>query len=66
MGLRLKDQSHQDLLIGSEKHTGATPRFCARTHDMQLACPEGCAYTAMRGCSPRQNHTSGEDETWSH
>ncbi len=65
MGLGLTDQSQRDLLNGSEKHKGA-PRFCACAHDMQHACLQGCAYAAMRGCSPRLNHTSGEDGTWSH
>jgi hypothetical protein len=45
-------------LNGSEEHRGA-PRFCARAHAMQHACPEGCVYAAMRGCSPRLNRTMG-------
>jgi hypothetical protein len=38
----------------------------ALTLCMQRACPQGCAYAAMRGCSPRLNRTMGLDGTWSH
>jgi hypothetical protein len=55
MGLGLTDRLQRGPSNGSEKHRG-TPRFCACTHAMQHACPEGCAYAAMRGCSPLLNH----------
>ncbi len=65
MGLGLTDWLHLDPWNGSEKHRRAHC-FCARSHAMQHACPEGCSYAAMRGCSPRLKHASGEDWTWSH
>ncbi len=63
--LGLTDLLHQDPLNCSEKHRG-TPCFCARAHAMQRACPQGCAYAAISGCSPLLNHALGEDGTSSH
>jgi hypothetical protein len=54
MRIGLTDQSQRDPSNSSEKHRD-TPRFCACAHAMQPACPQGCAYAAMRGCSPRLN-----------